>query len=193
MTPWSATAWADAPVGAIPGSASAAAKSALAAGAGGRFVSNRRMEARRRPNSGSRTEAAIARNRRLAARSVAATPAPADAVAAGRGFLARVDVLLDFRFELVGVDLHRRFCEVPALPRLRRLHRRAADGGECHEKDERTQRMAHRDLRNDRRGNHGGAIHRGGSNARMRSSRPAFCSSRNPLSTATTLPAVSIK
>src|SRR5438552_6606831 len=162
MTPWSATAWADAPVGDIPGSASAAAKSALAAGGG-------------------------------AARSVAATPAPADAVAAGRGFLACVDVLLDLRFELVGVDLHRCFGEVPALPRLRRLHRRAASRDECHEKDERTQRVAHRNLRNGRRGNHGGAIHCGGSIARMRSSRPAFCSSRNPLSTATTLPAVSIK
>src|SRR5437773_7360337 len=119
MTPWSATAWADAPVGAIPGSASAAARSALAAGGG-------------------------------AARSVAATPAPADAVAAGRGFLARVDVLLDLRFELVGVDLHRRLGEIAAFPGLRRLDRRTAGRDKCHEKDERTQRMAHRNLRNRR-------------------------------------------
>jgi hypothetical protein len=127
----------------MPGNASAAAKSALAAGAGARFVSRLRAAASRWLKSGARTTAAIARGRGVRSRrapgsSVAATPASADAVSAGRGFLARVNVILDLQFQAVGVDLHRGFREIAALPGLRWLQRRAAAGGDRRKQDQRT-------------------------------------------------------
>src|SRR4030095_13646395 len=157
---------------------------------GARFASAGRTAARQRPKSGSRTAAAIARTsprRRVASQSVAATPAPAATVAAGRRFLARVDMLLDLELELVGVDLHRSLGKIAALPRLWRLHRRAAGRGQRRHENERTQRMAHVMLPEK------SCDHRPGRSARIRSSNTAFCSSRNPLSTATTLPPESIR
>src|SRR5262245_51822131 len=53
--------------------------------------------------------------------SVAATAASADAVAAGRSFLAEVDVLLRLDVEAVVVELHVGLGEVALLPCLGRL------------------------------------------------------------------------
>src|SRR5512134_1875228 len=61
-----------------------------------------------------------------APRSVAATPAPTDAVAACSAFLAEVDVLDVLRVELVVVELHVGAREILLLPRLCRLDRAAA-------------------------------------------------------------------
>src|SRR5512139_560303 len=144
----------------MPGSASAAATIALAPGPCGRDAP---------------------------AASVAATAAPADAVAAGRSLLARVDVLIELRLQPVRVDLHRRLREVPALPGLRRLDRRAPGGGDSDQRDEENERGAHENLRGRRAGQCGA------SSERIRASSSPFCSSRNPLSTATTLPARSTR
>src|SRR5947209_1696726 len=56
-------------------------------------------------------------------RSIAATTASADPVAAAGCFLALVDVLRGLRLERIGVELHLRLREVALLPRLRRSER----------------------------------------------------------------------
>src|SRR6476661_8794115 len=97
--PCSGAACACACVGRIPGSASAAAISAA---------------------DGSRSALGPL------ASLVAATSTTADGTAAGRTFLALIDVLRAARGERIAVEAHRRPCEIAFLPRLRRLERRAA-------------------------------------------------------------------
>src|SRR5437867_8216332 len=109
----------------------------------------------RMPGSASAAESKI----EVDSTSVTATPASADAVAAAGSLLARVDVLRRLGVEWVGIELHLALGEIPFLPRLRRMKRRAARGRQ--QRDD-TQRSG------DRRDHRRGAI-----NARIFSSSAA--------------------
>src|SRR5688572_18834305 len=110
-------------------------------------------------------------------RSVAATTASADTVAAGGAFLAEIDVQDVLRVELVGVELHRRTREILLLPGLRGVVRGAAAERERQHRGDQAQARQRDAVARSHRN------HRAAMAARMRSSTSALRSSLNPFST----------